>query len=91
MTHPLVKDPHDLASYTSLPQPFFSHDEGFYLHWTVGQKELYIEFEDDHRVSYVKMWGVNIEHEMETGYLDDVGFDDLWAWLTTNEPANVPP
>ena len=64
------------------PQPFFSKDEGFTLQWKVGEKELHIEFLDK-KPEYTKVWGTNIEDEMAIGYVESVGFDALWEWLTT--------
>jgi hypothetical protein len=66
-----------------MQQPHFSldGDDGYDLYWKVGKKELYITF-TGHTVEFTKVWGTNIEHEMEVGCV--VGFQPLWSWL--NEP-----
>jgi hypothetical protein len=66
-----------------LEQPRFLRDgdDGAYtLEWRHGTKELYLEFVD-HDVEYTKVWGTNIQDEMEVGFVKTVGFDALWEWL----------
>lgn len=65
---------------TKYLQPFFSNDEGFYLRWVNGKKELYVEFTDK-KPEFTKVWGIRIEDEMEVGLVEIVGFEALWEWL----------
>jgi hypothetical protein len=53
------------------------------LEWWNGNKKLTIHFDinDDSRVSYVKVWGPDMDSEMETGSLEYEGFKELWKWL----------
>lgn len=48
--------------------------------WGIGQKKLTIYIGEDH-TDYVKVWGLDIDNEMDEGSLDSLGFVFLWKWL----------
>lgn len=49
--------------------------------WWYGDKKLTIYFGHEH-IEYVKVWGDNIDEEMDDGTIaDHSGFDELWRWL----------
>jgi len=62
--------------------PFVSTDEDGHItiQWNNGDHELHIEI-DDEGAEYIKVWGVNIEHEMHLGILKQKEFLNLWDWL----------
>lgn len=62
--------------------PFVSSDEdgNITIQWNSGDHELHIEISDE-GVEYIKVWGVNIEHEMHLGILKGKEFFNLWDWL----------
>lgn len=62
--------------------PFVSSDENgqITIQWNSGEHELHIEI-DDKGAEYIKVWGVNIEHEMHLGLLKQKDFLNLWDWL----------
>ncbi len=62
--------------------PFISSDEDGHitLEWENGLHELHIEISENTE-EYLKMWGINIEHEMHLGFLQPSGYVDLWDWL----------
>lgn len=62
--------------------PFVSSDENGHItiQWNSGDHELHIEISDE-GAEYIKVWGVNIEHEMHLGILKGKEFFSLWDWL----------
>ena len=62
--------------------PFVSSDEDGHItiQWISGDHELHIEISDE-GAEYIKVWGVNIEHEMHLGILKEKEFFNLWDWL----------
>jgi len=63
--------------------PFVSTDEDGHItiQWSCGDHELHIEISEE-GAEYIKIWGVNIEHEMHLGILERKEFFNLWDWLT---------
>ena len=62
--------------------PFISSDEDGHitLEWENGLHELHIEISENTE-EYLKIWGINIEHEMHLGFLQPSEYVDLWDWL----------
>jgi hypothetical protein len=62
--------------------PFVSTDEDGHItiQWNSGDHELHIEISEE-GTEYIKIWGVNIEHEMHVGILKRKEFFNLWDWL----------
>ena len=62
--------------------PFVSSNEDGHItiQWNDEGHELHIEIGEE-ETQYIKVWGVNIEHEMHLGILKDKGFLNLWDWL----------
>lgn len=62
--------------------PFVSTDEDGHItiQWNSGQHELHIEISEE-GAEYIKIWGINIEHEMHLGILKRKEFINLWDWL----------
>lgn len=62
--------------------PFVSSNEDGHItiQWNHGDHELHIEIGEE-ETEYIKVWGVNIEHEMHLNILKDKGFLSLWDWL----------
>lgn len=51
--------------------------------WWQGDKKLTVYFGRD-VIEYIKVWGDDIDEEMDDGTLDDLSdFDELWRWLRT--------
>ena len=48
--------------------------------WWRGERKLTIYVRSAH-VAYIKVWGVDIDTEMEDGRVTDAGFGSLWTWL----------
>lgn len=63
--------------------PFVSTEEdgSITIQWNCGSHELHIEINEE-KTEYIKIWGVNIEHEMHLGILNEKEFINLWDWLT---------
>jgi hypothetical protein len=63
-------------------KPFVSSEENgqITVQWNSGEHELHIEI-DDKGAEYIKVWGVNIVHEMHVGLLKQRDFLNLWDWL----------
>lgn len=47
------------------------HKDRHDLHFEIGKKEA----------EYIKVWGTNIEHEMQVEYLKRKDYIPLWQWL----------
>ena len=62
--------------------PFVSTEEdgSITIQWSCGNHELHIEIYEE-KTEYIKIWGVNIEHEMHLGILNEKEFFNLWNWL----------
>jgi len=62
--------------------PFITSDEEGHvtIEWHKGKHELHIDM-DDSTQEFIKVWGVNIEHEMHVGVLDKSKYANLWDWL----------
>ena len=62
--------------------PFVSTDEDGHItiQWNSGDHELHIEISNE-CTEYIKIWGVNIQHEMHLGILKRKEFINLWDWL----------
>ena len=63
--------------------PFVSSDEDGHItiQWNHGDHELHIEIGEE-ETEYIKVWGLNIEHEMHLGILKEKEFLNLWDWLS---------
>ncbi|HBP87536.1 MAG TPA: hypothetical protein PKK23_18205 [Nitrospirales bacterium] len=63
--------------------PFVSTDEDGHItiQWTSGDHELHIEISKE-GAEYIKIWGINIEHEMHLGILKQTELFNLWDWLS---------
>lgn len=56
-------------------------DEWVLEWWSAGARKLTLHV-DDTAIEYVKVWGTDIDSEMEAGAVGvDETFVDLWAWL----------
>ncbi len=62
--------------------PFVSSDEDgrLTIQWNSGDHELHIEIGEE-ETEYIKVWGINIEHDMHVGILKEREFLNLWDWL----------
>jgi hypothetical protein len=50
--------------------------------WWSGQRKLTVYYSPK-RIEYIRVWGPDIDSEMETGTIDSpVGFARLWTWLS---------
>ena len=65
-----------------LRTPFISYDQDGYitLVWRNGKHELYLEITED-EIEYVKVWGINIDSEMDAGVPSEDNYLTLWEWL----------
>ena len=62
--------------------PFVSSNEdgNVTIVWYKGEHELHLEIADD-EVEYVRVWGFNIDTEMDAGALNKDNYLTLWDWL----------
>lgn len=62
--------------------PFICCDEDGYItiEWRKGERELHLDIAEK-EAEYVKIWGINIEHEMDVGLLSNEDYLTLWEWL----------
>jgi hypothetical protein len=62
--------------------PHISLDEsGFVIfEWWFAQKKLTVRIEPN-LIFYIKVWGVNMDTEMEDGQIQNGGMLPLWRWL----------
>ena len=62
--------------------PFISSDEdgNTTIAWYNGEHELHLEITDD-EVEYTKVWGINIDTEMDVGVASRDNYLTLWEWL----------
>ena len=65
-----------------LRTPFVAYDQDGYitLVWRNGKHELYLEITED-EIEYIKVWGTNIDSEMDVGVLSEDNYLTLWEWL----------
>ena len=65
-----------------LRTPFISYDQDGYITtvWRNGKHELYLEITED-EIEYVKVWGTNIDSEMDAGVPSEDNYLTLWEWL----------
>ena len=65
-----------------LHTPFISYDQDGYItmEWRNGKHELYLEIRED-KIHYVKVWGINIDSEMDAGVPSTDNYLTLWEWL----------
>lgn len=63
-------------------RPYVSANEegNVVFEWWQGERKLTV-YVRSARVTYIKVWGVNIDTEMEDGQVTDAGFAPLWVWL----------
>ena len=67
------------------PKPFVAYcdiENILSIEWHYGKHQLHIDIEED-RVTYTKVWGTNIEHQMEVEEFKPSQFPKLWEWLMT--------
>ena len=66
----------------SLRTPFVSSNEdgNVTVVWYKGEHELHLEMTDDN-TEYVRVWGINIDTEMDAGALSKDDYLTLWDWL----------
>lgn len=76
---------HTLAS-SATSQPWSAphvsaNEEGHVVfEWWVGEKKLTI-YVRNNKITFIKVWGSNIDDDMEDGCVTDAGFPKLWQWL----------
>ncbi len=51
------------------------------MEWWNRDRKITLYFQPDGKVQYIKVWGPDIDTEMEEGMLDEPGFDALWQWI----------
>ena len=62
------------------PHVSTNEDGNVVFEWWQGVRKLTVYVRSAH-VTYIKVWGVNIDSEMEDGCVTDKGFASLWMWL----------
>lgn len=62
------------------PHVSANEDGNVVFEWWQGRRKLTVYVRSAH-VTYIKVWGVNIDSEMEDGCVTDKGFASLWIWL----------
>ena len=68
-----------------MTKPFITIDDGTVaLEWHKGKHELHLLIKDG-QVEYIKVWGTNIDSEMDVGILTLDNFPKLWEWLQRGE------
>lgn len=65
-----------------LDTPVISYDYDGYINmvWRNRKHELYLEVNED-EIEYVKVWGANIDSEMDSGVPSRDNYLMLWEWL----------
>lgn len=58
----------------------YGYDGYISMVWRNGKHELYIEVNED-EIEYVKVWGANIDSEMDAGIPNKDNYLTLWEWL----------
>ena len=71
----------NLAGHTC-HAPVISYDQEGYINmvWRNGKHELYLDITEDD-IEYTKIWGINIDSEMDIGVLNRDNYLTLWEWL----------
>ena len=71
----------NLAGHTC-HAPVISYDQEGYINmvWRNGKHELYLDMTEDD-IEYTKIWGINIDSEMDIGVLNRDNYLTLWEWL----------
>ena len=71
----------NLAGHTC-HTPVVSYDQEGYINmvWRNGKHELYLDITED-EIEYTKVWGINIDSEMDGGVLSRDNYLTLWEWL----------
>lgn len=76
----------DKLTYEEFEKPHFvtrSHEGEIVLEWFFGGKKLTVYFSAD-RDHFIKVWGPNIQTDMEDGEArDHLAVLAAWRWLTT--------
>jgi len=49
--------------------------------WWHGERKLTVYFQNTADVEYMKVWGPDVDTEMESGNIGATAFQDLWRWL----------
>lgn len=64
-------------------RPHISADEDgdVVFEWWSRERKLTI-YVSGPKVSYIKVWGSDIDDEMEDGLVTNAGFPNLWRWLS---------
>lgn len=65
------------------PKPFVAYDDIeniLSMEWYHGEHQLHIEI-GEICTTYIKVWGTNIEHQMEVEEFKPGKFPKLWEWL----------
>jgi hypothetical protein len=62
------------------PHVSTNEDGNVVFEWWQSTRKLTVYVRSAH-VTYIKVWGVNIDSEMEDGCVTDKGFASLWMWL----------
>lgn len=71
----------NLAGHTCYA-PVISYDQEGYINmvWRNGKNELYLDITED-EIEYTKVWGINIDSEMDIGVPNRDNYLTLWEWL----------
>lgn len=70
-------------------EPYISSDEygDITARWRNGIKDLHV-FISEKEIEYLKVWGADMNDEMETGTVIKGKYLELWKWLVNNEKVN---
>ncbi|MBD8898361.1 hypothetical protein [Rhodanobacter sp. DHG33] len=63
------------------PHVSANEDGNVVFEWWQGEKKLTIYIRAAN-VTFIKVWGMNIDTEMEDGRVTNSGFSPLWTWLS---------
>ena len=77
-----------IDSNSSWLNPFISSDLDGEITavWHSGERELHLQIgEEEKEVEYFKVWGINIDTQMEVGSLTNEGHVSIWQWLISGE------
>ena len=75
-----------IDSDSSWLNPFISSDFDGEITavWHKGKRELHLQIGEE-EVEYFKVWGININTEMEVGFLTNEDHLSIWQWLIAGE------
>jgi len=68
----------------TLGEPVFDNMDGYenVLEWYRGERKITVFIEDRCPISYIKVWGKNIEDEMDDGYITKFSdINSLKTWI----------